>query len=167
MRVTLLVIIASVLAVAVAGAVGCKSSEPQVQTESDRVAQLARARDADQRAYQVNADKLELFATVSGPMPTGIAVSKTNRVFTNFPRWGDPVEYTVAEIIDGKIVPYPSKEMNDEQGGDPSKVLIAVQSVVVDEQDRLWCLDTASINFGPPKPNGPKLVAVDLKTNQV
>ena len=38
-------------------------------------------------------------ATFNGPMPTGVAVSKTNRVFVNFPRWGDPVEFTVAATI--------------------------------------------------------------------
>lgn len=165
MRVIILMIAATALAI---GFVGCKSDEPSVQSDpAGREGQLARAKDAGQRSHQVNSDKLDLFATVSGPMPTGVAVSKTNRVFTNFPRWGDPVEYTVAEIVDGKIVPFPSKEMNDEQNGDPTKVLVAVQSVVVDERDRLWCLDTASINFGPPKPNAAKLVAIDLKTNQV
>jgi sugar lactone lactonase YvrE len=147
--------------------VGCKSNEPKVATNPQKAGQLARAKDSDQRSNQVNSDKLELVATVTGPMPTGIAVSKTNRVFTNFPRWGDPVEYTVAEIVNGKIVPFPSKEMNDQQNGDPAKVLIAVQSVVIDDQDRLWCLDTASINFTPPKSNGPKLVCIDLKSNQV
>jgi sugar lactone lactonase YvrE len=164
MRVTSLIIIAAAL---LAVGYGCKSDEPRVETQPDRYPQLARAKDAGQRANQVNSDRLELFATVKGPMPTGIAVSKTNRVFTNFPRWGDPVEYTVAEIVNGEIRAFPSKEMNDEQNADPSKVLIAVQSVVIDDRDRLWCLDTASINFGPPKPNGPKLVAIDLKTNEV
>jgi sugar lactone lactonase YvrE len=148
-------------------AVGCKSNAPKVATNPHQAGQLARAKDADQRSNQVNSERLELVATVNGPMPTGIAVSKTNRLFTNFPRWGDPVEYTVAEIVNGKSVPFPSKEMNDEQNGDPSKVLIAVQSVVIDDKDRLWCLDTASINFTPPKPNGPKLVCIDLKTNRV
>ena len=32
---------------------------------------------------------------------------------------------------------------------------------------RLWILDTGSIAFGPVKPNGGKLIAVDLKTNQI
>jgi sugar lactone lactonase YvrE len=147
-------------------AAGCKSDDPKV-SQGRSHHQLAKAGDSSQHPNVVNSDQLKLFAGITGPMPTGIAVSKGNRVFTNFPRWGDPVEYTVGEVKDGKVVAYPSKELNDQEHGDASKVLIAVQSVVVDERDRLWCLDTASINFTPPKANGPKLVCIDLKTNQV
>jgi sugar lactone lactonase YvrE len=39
--------------------------------------------------------------------------------------------------------------------------------VVVDPADRLWILDTGSIKFGPTVENGPKLVCVDLNTDQV
>ena len=43
-----------------------------------------------------------------------------------------------------------------------------MQSVVVDPGgNRLWILDTGSIQFGPVRPGGPKLVAVDLGTNRV
>src|SRR4051812_11904232 len=166
MRVTFSSIILAAAMLTAGTITGCKSDEPKVATKPDRMGQLARAKDADQRSNQVNSDKLELFGTVKGPMPTGIAVSKTNRVFTNFPRWGDPVEYTVAEIVNGKITPFPSKEMNDSTG-DLSKNLFAVQSVVVDDRDRLWAVDTGSVNFTPPKPNAPKLVAIDLKNNEV
>ena len=36
-----------------------------------------------------------------GPMVTGVTVSKTGRVFANFPRWGDPVKASVVEIKSG------------------------------------------------------------------
>ena len=42
-----------------------------------------------------------------------------------------------------------------------------MQSVAVDDQDRLWILDTGSINMGPPKPHAPKLICVDLKTDLI
>ncbi|MBB5330455.1 hypothetical protein [Tunturiibacter gelidoferens] len=38
--------------------------------------------------------RLEIFATFNGPMPTGVTVSRANRVFVNFPRWGDDVPFT-------------------------------------------------------------------------
>lgn len=44
---------------------------------------------------------------------------------------------------------------------------MSVQSVVVDPADRLWILDTGSPLFQPTKYGGPKLVCVDLKTDQV
>src|SRR4051794_27421560 len=56
--------------------------------------------------------ELELYATFDGPMPTGVTVSQDGRVFVNFPRWGDAVDFTVAEVKDGKPVPYPDKAIN-------------------------------------------------------
>jgi len=44
---------------------------------------------------------------------------------------------------------------------------VSVQSVVVDPADRLWILDTGSIEFGPVIPGGAKLVGVDLASNKV
>jgi hypothetical protein len=44
---------------------------------------------------------------------------------------------------------------------------VSVQSVVIDPQDRLWILDTGSINMQPTKPGGPKLVCYDLNTNRM
>src|SRR5207248_1407823 len=45
--------------------------------------------------------------------------------------------------------------------------LVSVQSVVVDPADRLWLLDTGSVEFGPIIPGGAKLVGVDLASNKV
>jgi sugar lactone lactonase YvrE len=111
--------------------------------------------------------RLELVATFSGPMPTGVAVSHTGRIFVNFPRWGDPVKATVAEVVHGKPVPYPNAAMQTAPPDKPEAGLVSVQSVVVDPKDRLWILDTGSPQFQPTQPGGPKLIAVDLKTNQV
>ena len=44
---------------------------------------------------------------------------------------------------------------------------VSVQSVVVDAQDRLWVLDTGSPLFKPTVEGGPKLVCIDLSTNQI
>lgn len=96
-------------------------------------------------------------------MPTGITVSHEGRVFVSFPRWEDPVPYTVAELVRGKAVPYPDLRQNE--GKTPDQ-LICVQSVVVDPRDRLWLLDSGSINFGPVVRDGPKLVGIDLSTNE-
>jgi len=99
-------------------------------------------------------------------MPTGVAVSKTGRIFVNFPRWGDPVEYTVAAIVGGPAVPYPSLAINKLNPEKPADCLVSVQSVVIDAKDRLWILDTGSINFQPPLSRGPKLICYDLQTDQ-
>ena len=36
-------------------------------------------------------------------MPTGVTVSRDGRVFVNFPRWGDQVDFTVAELKNGEV----------------------------------------------------------------
>ncbi|MDB9512362.1 L-dopachrome tautomerase-related protein [Kamptonema animale CS-326] len=106
-------------------------------------------------------------AIFNGPMPTGVTVSQSGRIFVNFPKWGDRVDYTVAEVRNGQTVAYPNAEINRPNPSDPSKSLLSVQSVVVDPRDRLWILDTGSVNFAPAPPGGAKLVGVDLKQNQI
>jgi sugar lactone lactonase YvrE len=118
---------------------------------------------------------LEPVVYFNGAMPTGVTVSQKGRIFVNFPKWGDEVPFTVAEVRDGKVVAYPDEAMN--QTTDTHDVaadndyyaasLVSVQSVVVDPADRLWILDTGSPMFQPTKYGGPKLVCVDLETNQV
>ena len=110
---------------------------------------------------------LEPVAYFNGAMPTGVTVSQKGRIFINFPKWGDDVPFTVAEIRDGKAVPYPDEAMNQINEEDPAAALVSVQSVVVDPADRLWILDTGSPLFQPTKYGGPKLVCVDLATNRI
>jgi sugar lactone lactonase YvrE len=116
---------------------------------------------------------LEPVAYFNGAMPTGVTVSQKGRIFVNFPKWGDEVSFTVAEVRDGKAVAYPDDAMNQTDTHDladdaaAAAALVSVQSVVVDPADRLWILDTGSPMFQPTKYGGPKLVCVDLEMDQV
>ncbi|MFD2767983.1 major royal jelly family protein [Micromonospora eburnea] len=110
---------------------------------------------------------LELVHAFTGPMPTGVSVSHTGRIFVNFPKWGDEVPATVVELRDGAEVPFPDQAWNEPSGDDDTGALVSVQSVVVDPADRLWILDTGSPMFRPTRPGGPKLVRVDLDTDAV
>jgi sugar lactone lactonase YvrE len=117
---------------------------------------------------------LEPVTYFNGAMPTGVTVSQKGQIFVNFPKWGDEVPFTVAEIKDGKAVAYPDEAMNQTidtdnltADNDYAASLVSVQSVLVDPADRLWILDTGSPMFKPTKYGGPKLVCVDLETNQV
>jgi len=113
---------------------------------------------------------LEPVAYFNGAMPTGVTVSQKGRIFVNFPKWGDEVSFTVAEVRDGKAIAYPDEAMNQTDPHDlaaDAGALVSVQSVVVDPADRLWILDTGSPMFQPTKYGGPKLLCVDLNMNQV
>jgi sugar lactone lactonase YvrE len=109
----------------------------------------------------------ELVHAFPNQMPTGVTVADDGRIFVSYPRWGDPVDFTVAELRDGDEVAYPAADFNvfDEQR--PADCLVSVQSVVVDPDGRLWLLDTGSIEFGPTIPGGPKLVCVDPEADRV
>lgn len=112
--------------------------------------------------------KLETVATFDGAMPTGVTVSRKGRVFVNFPRWGDDVPFTVAELKDGKATAFPDADVN--RVPPPGKLetgFVSVQSVVVDPADRLWVLDTGAIKMGRSDLGGPKLVGIDLEKNAV
>ncbi|CAJ2508952.1 Uu.00g139780.m01.CDS01 [Anthostomella pinea] len=136
---------------------------------------------------------LEVAHAYYGQWPTGITVSSTGRMFSNYPGGLDPSNtyngsndvYTVGELTGLTAeMAYPTLEMNHPPGGainysttpptgaNYQDYLIGVQSVVIDPSDRLWILDTGrvltpegvlvSATYG-----GPKLVGVDLATNQV
>src|SRR5690349_10722327 len=124
---------------------------------------------AQNLATEKTTGNLEVVATFDEPMPTGVTVSKDGRIFVNFPKWGDPVQFTVTEVKNGKVSPYPDLDWNRYAPGDKQEEkLVSVQSVVVDPSgSKLWILDTGSINFGPVEPGGPKLIGVDLATNKV
>ena len=162
------------------------TSHAQPKMSAPAVAKTSAATDnlrAGQIASEKSKGKLETVAQFFGPMPTGVTVSQKGRIFVNFPRWGDDVPFTVAEIINGKAVAFPSAQYNafgsngtraalsmeKSPGAERQRAqhLVGVQSVVVDAKDRLWILDTGSIAFNPTAQSGPKLVGVDLKTNKV
>ncbi|MCT2584621.1 major royal jelly family protein [Actinophytocola gossypii] len=110
---------------------------------------------------------LDVVHEFTGAMPTGVSVSRTGRVFVNFPKWGDEVPATVVELRDGREVPFPDEDWNSPSSDADSGAFVSVQSIVVDPADRLWVLDTGSPIFQPTKPGGPKLVCVELATDGV
>lgn len=110
---------------------------------------------------------LETVATFHGAMPTGVTVADGGRIFVNFPRWGDDVPFTVGELRDGRVVPYPDATVNRADPAQPAQSFLSVQSVVADGAGRVWVLDTAAPGFAPPVAGGAKLVAIDLKSNRI
>jgi sugar lactone lactonase YvrE len=100
---------------------------------------------------------------------TGLAVSREGRVFVNFPRWSLDVPISVGELdSSGVAQPYPNAELNGWQAGqDPRQKFVCIQSVHVDGKDRLWILDPANPLLQGVVAGGPKLIQVDLKTDQI
>jgi sugar lactone lactonase YvrE len=101
---------------------------------------------------------------------TGVAVSRSGRIFVNFPRWTEDNEVSVAEVVNGQLVPYPDQGWNGWRNANKDMVSahdhwVCVQSVVADTRDNLWVLDPAAPAMAGVIPHGPKLVQISLKTN--
>ncbi|HEV3410040.1 MAG TPA: L-dopachrome tautomerase-related protein [Chthoniobacterales bacterium] len=109
-------------------------------------------------------DELKEVASFPDQQVTGVAVSKSGRVFVNFPRWADEHTISVAEIVDKKPKPFPDEKWNGD--GPPGERFVCVQSVYADAQDNLWVLDPASPKMEGVQKGGAKLLKLDLKTNQ-
>lgn len=115
---------------------------------------------------------LEIVTLFEEAMPIGVVVSKQGRIFINYPRLIDDVEFTVAELTqphqqNGRPVPYPNAEIHRQDGVPPSEQLLCVQGMTLDAHDRLWLLDHAKIKQSSVPTGGPKLVGIDLQTNQI
>ena len=104
---------------------------------------------------------------------TGVTVSEDGRIFVSFPRWTEDVAVSVAEVMkDGSIRPYPNDEWNAWRNARMNEVtpkdhFVCVQSVVADGRGSVWVLDPAAPNTERVVKEGPKLVQIDLASNQV
>jgi sugar lactone lactonase YvrE len=100
---------------------------------------------------------------------TGVTLSKSGRMFVNYPRWSDHYVNAVVEVQGKNTKPYPDEHWNRWGGkaSDVAEQFVCVQSVVADENDVLWVVDAAAPLMGPVVTGGAKLMAIDLSTNQV
>jgi sugar lactone lactonase YvrE len=103
---------------------------------------------------------------------TGVAISETGRIFVNFPRWTEDSPISVAELVDGQPRAYPDARWNEWRNARKNELsaqdrFVCVQSVVCDGRGGLWVLDPAAPGQQQVVPGGPKLVRIDLATDQV
>ncbi|KAK3068241.1 hypothetical protein LTR53_014352 [Teratosphaeriaceae sp. CCFEE 6253] len=136
---------------------------------------------------------LELVHLYYDEFPTGIAVSSTGRLFSNYPGGldqndtnnGSNGRYTIAELVTNTTEsPYPSAAINNPPGGainyttyPPSGAnyadyFIGSQSIVIDALDRAWVLDTGRVQTPDgtlvgSSYGGPKLVGINLANNTI
>lgn len=120
------------------------------------------------QAQHLAPKQLELVAEFKGQQVTGIAVDGRGRIFVNFPRWRNSVEYSVAEVKQGGgSKPYPDSVWNSWKPGQPvgDSVFVAVQSVV-ESDGKLYVLDTRN-PLWQGVVNAPRIFVFDLRTNKL
>jgi sugar lactone lactonase YvrE len=104
---------------------------------------------------------------------TGVAVTQDGRRFVNFPRWTDDAPISVAEVMkDGSLRPYPDAKWNSWRNARANEMpvsdyFVCVQSIVPDNHGNLWVVDPGAPGNEKILPGAPKLVKIDLQTNQV
>jgi sugar lactone lactonase YvrE len=100
---------------------------------------------------------------------TGVAVTRDNRLFANFPRMDtDTIPYSVAEVSGAQATPFPDANWNTWAPGlPPGEHFICVQSVYADANNALWVLDAANPQMRGVVPGGPKLLKFDPNSRQL
>ena len=108
-----------------------------------------------------------------GHQATGVAVTTDGRRFVNFPRWTDDAPVSVAEVMrDGSLRPYPDARWNGWRNARAGELpvgeyFVCVQSIVPDGHGNLWVVDPGAPGNEKILPGAPKLVRIDLASNQV
>lgn len=111
--------------------------------------------------------EFEIIAEFDGPGPSGIVVLPNGRTFVGFPRHAvDHKGATLGELVDGKVVPYPSSEMSL-PGNVPERCLVSVHGMTMDRSGRLWLIDDGKRAGQPLQPGAAKIVCIDAATNRV
>ena len=120
-------------------------------------------------AQQKHSQKLTTVFEDQDHQLTGVAVSASERVFTNYPRWGEPYRYALVEVTGTNTsVPFPDESWNEWSGtGDKMKHFLCVQAVVIDDQNSMWVVDAGSTQPSQDNDKGQKLVKINLTTNTV
>jgi sugar lactone lactonase YvrE len=100
---------------------------------------------------------------------TGVAVSSSGRVFTNYPLWQGAYQYAVVEILPAqKKLPYPNDSMNTwKEGEDGNSKWVCVQAVYIDAANNMWVVDPASPKQKKVYQNSQKLVQINVDSNKV
>jgi sugar lactone lactonase YvrE len=115
-----------------------------------------------------NSAPLEVVASLD-QQPTGVAASKSGRLFACFPYWADSHTYSVAELKPGQQpIPYPTPDWNEVAYAQvaPERHFVCVQSVYIDSEDKLWALDAGAPEFSS-QVHGAKLIKIDLASNTI
>lgn len=114
---------------------------------------------------------MEVVVSISppDPGPSGIAVSKKGRVFLGLPRHSENHDsFALAEVIEGKLVPFPSKELIYPSDKPYKDWLVSPHGIYLDDNEVLWVLDDGKRAGIKEIPEGAaKVVGIDINSRKV
>lgn len=100
----------------------------------------------------------------------GVSTTPDGRLFLLYARVDGSKGPTVVEQVGNTTAPYPNLEWNSyNTTKDPATHFVRINSQRIGPDGHLWIVDVGSPSFGEPVilPEGPKLIAIDLNTNEV
>jgi len=98
---------------------------------------------------------------------TGVAASG-DRIWVNFPRRDRSVSTSVAELVEGRVVPWPNEAWNAWTPNDSGEEqFVAVQSVWADDRGSLWVVDTGNPLQEGVIGRGPRLFRFATQTGEL
>ncbi|KAM0718662.1 hypothetical protein Q7P37_005733 [Cladosporium fusiforme] len=109
-------------------------------------------------------------AIVTETPVNGVSTTPDGRTFLLYARVDGSSGPTVVEWKNGTAVPYPDLEWNSYSASkDPKTHFVRINSQRIGPDGHLWIVDVGSPSFGEPVilPEGPKLVVIDVSTNEV
>jgi len=113
--------------------------------------------------------RLETAIVTETPI-NGVSTTPDGRTFLLYARVDGSTGPTVVESIGNTTMTYPNLEWNSYNASkDPSTHFVRINSQRIGPDGQLWIVDVGSPSFGEPVilPEGPKLVTVNLTTNEV
>jgi len=115
--------------------------------------------------------RIQTALTLEHPV-NGVSTTPDGRLFVLYARVDGSTGPQVAEYnrTTNTSTAYPNEEWNSyTNGSDPATHLVRTNSQRIGPDGNLWLVDTGSPAFGAPVilPSGPKLISVNLTTNQV
>lgn len=122
--------------------------------------------------HQLSADNNIQQIYQSDVIWNGVA-TKSNRVFVVYPHNDGSAGTRIGEILSsGQVVPYPSAAWNDWTPSTPAsqnaQKFVRPNSIRFGPDGLLWIVDTGTpMSDASVVPNGPKLLGVDITSNQV
>jgi len=126
---------------------------------------------AQQSFVQHTDSRLEIIASINlpNPDPSGIAVTKTGRVFLGFPRHADNhKQFALAELVNGKLVPFPNNDHVYPSQKPFKDWLVSPHGMTIDANGLLWILDDGKRSGIKEIPDGAaKVVALNIDTKKI
>jgi sugar lactone lactonase YvrE len=110
----------------------------------------------------------EIVAQFADHWPSGIAPARDGRIFLSFPRLDPtPAPATLAELIDGRVVPYPDELVNAIDPSDTQHHFVSVHGIALGPGNRLLALDPGARSLERCDPRAAKLYVIDLERNTI